>query len=270
MISCIHTHTTFCDGKNTPAEMARAAFAAGIKTLGFSGHSYVPAEKFGIAPEKLAAYAAACRALQQEYKGKMEILCGLEVDAQALSFPLKKYDYIIGSLHSVQASNGSYTIVDDTPKALQVGIATNFGGSGRCFAAEYYAQLTAFIKKRRPDVIGHFDLLRKFNEDGTFFDEKSTVYRTAALNALEELSKLDIVFEVNTGAMSRGWQKTPYPADFLLLRLCELGARVTLTTDAHSAQSLCFGENEAKQLIKECGFSEIWNLSAAGWQPEKL
>ena len=35
-----HTHSNLCDGKNTLEEMAEAAFNAGIKTLGFSGHSY--------------------------------------------------------------------------------------------------------------------------------------------------------------------------------------------------------------------------------------
>ena len=27
----LHTHTTFCDGKNTPEEMVAAAFAAGVR-----------------------------------------------------------------------------------------------------------------------------------------------------------------------------------------------------------------------------------------------
>ena len=30
----LHTHTTFCDGKNTPAEMAAAAFAAHRRICG--------------------------------------------------------------------------------------------------------------------------------------------------------------------------------------------------------------------------------------------
>ena len=39
----VHTHSTFCDGKNTMAEMAAAACAAGVKHYGFSGHIHTPA-----------------------------------------------------------------------------------------------------------------------------------------------------------------------------------------------------------------------------------
>ena len=35
-----HTHTDFCDGQNTPEEMAEAAAKKGFTALGFSGHSY--------------------------------------------------------------------------------------------------------------------------------------------------------------------------------------------------------------------------------------
>ena len=34
----IHTHTKWCDGKNSAEEMVRAALALGLECLGFSGH----------------------------------------------------------------------------------------------------------------------------------------------------------------------------------------------------------------------------------------
>ena len=48
MYSCVHTHSDFCDGKNTMEEMAEAAYRAGIRCFGFSGHSFVPLDGFGI------------------------------------------------------------------------------------------------------------------------------------------------------------------------------------------------------------------------------
>ena len=38
----LHTHTSFCDGKNSPEEMVRSAVEKGFDVLGFSGHSYTP------------------------------------------------------------------------------------------------------------------------------------------------------------------------------------------------------------------------------------
>ena len=37
----LHTHTTFCDGKDTPEELIEAAIAKGFDSIGFSGHSYM-------------------------------------------------------------------------------------------------------------------------------------------------------------------------------------------------------------------------------------
>ena len=38
----VHTHSVLCDGKNTLPEMAAAAFAAGVRYFGVSGHSHTP------------------------------------------------------------------------------------------------------------------------------------------------------------------------------------------------------------------------------------
>ena len=39
-ITNYHTHTTYCDGKDTPEEMVLAAIGYGMHALGFSTHSY--------------------------------------------------------------------------------------------------------------------------------------------------------------------------------------------------------------------------------------
>ena len=38
----VHCHSTYCDGKATLRQMAEAAIAAGVKTLGISCHSHTP------------------------------------------------------------------------------------------------------------------------------------------------------------------------------------------------------------------------------------
>ena len=39
-LSNFHTHTTYCDGKDTPRALAEEAMRLGCPALGFSGHSY--------------------------------------------------------------------------------------------------------------------------------------------------------------------------------------------------------------------------------------
>ena len=37
----LHTHTTYCDGRNTAEEMVQKALSLGFTSIGFSGHSYM-------------------------------------------------------------------------------------------------------------------------------------------------------------------------------------------------------------------------------------
>jgi len=40
MLSNYHTHSTFCDGKNTPEEIVLAAIDKGFDVIGLSGHGH--------------------------------------------------------------------------------------------------------------------------------------------------------------------------------------------------------------------------------------
>ena len=43
-----HTHTTYCDGKETAEQMVQAAIAKGFTRLGFSGHGFPPGGSGGL------------------------------------------------------------------------------------------------------------------------------------------------------------------------------------------------------------------------------
>lgn len=268
--SSVHTHTTFCDGRDTPEAMARAAAEQGLSTLGFSGHSYAPQEDFGIAPEALPAYIAQIRRLQHAYAGRLEVLCGIELDPDAPPTDLSPLDYVIGSCHSVQGADGRIYVVDGTPENLAEAIEQGFGGDALACAAAYYDRLTRFVLALKPTIVGHFDLITKFCEKQPPFDAESAAYREIACAALDRVLEAGLVFEVNTGAMARGWRTSPYPADFLLERIARSGGRVTLTADAHAKEQLTFGFDEALERIRRAGFTQIWTLTGEGFVPMPL
>ena len=63
-----HMHTVFCDGKNTPEEMVRAAIEKGMAAVGISGHSHTWFdESYCMAKEKLPAYRAELTRLKSVY-----------------------------------------------------------------------------------------------------------------------------------------------------------------------------------------------------------
>ena len=263
----VHTHTTFCDGKNTVAEMAQAAYDAGLTTIGFSGHSYVPAERFGIPPEQLPAYQREVKRVAAAWQGRLEVLLGLEIDDEAPPLDLAPYDYIIGSAHAVRAPNGSRWTVDEAPEVTARCIAEGFGGDALAFVRAYYEQFVPFLLRLRPTFVGHFDLIRKFNGAGQLFDETSPAYLAIVRAALREVLAQGMVLEVNTGAISRGWRTDPYPADPLLQDVLAAGGHVIVTADAHSCEGLTCAFDETLARLRALGFREVQQLTAAGFVP---
>jgi len=89
----------------------------------------------------------------------------------------------------------------------------------------------------------------------------------AALDAMEVLVRADKIFEVNTGAISRGYRSEPYPSRELLCALREMGGKVTISADTHHVSSVACAFDLAERTIRACGFREIWRLARVGAAP---
>ena len=59
--------------------------------------------------------------------------------------------------------------------------------------------------------------------------------------ALAELMPAPVVFEINTGAISRGCRETPYPDPRILSVLQKNHVRLLRTSDCHRKENLLFG-----------------------------
>ena len=239
----LHTHTTFCDGDNTPEELAAAALAAGCGTLGFSGHSHTGFdERYCMSPAGTRDYIRRVRQLQAEYAPRLRILLGIEQDYYSERLA-EGYDFVIGSVHYLYR-HGEYLPVDEDHQWQQGIVADHYGGDYYAFAEDYFATLADVHRRTGCDIVGHFDLIAKFNEGGVLFDEAHPRYRAAALAALDRLAGEGVAFEVNTGAVAKGWRTQPYPANWLLEELQARGARLIFSSDCHKADQLLAGWQE--------------------------
>lgn len=235
----LHTHTVFSDGKNTPEEMAAAALELGMTELGFSDHSYTFFdESYCIPREKIQSYRDTVCALKEAYHGRLSILCGIEQDFYSAE-STAGFDYVIGSVHYILA-DGVYIPVDETPQILLDAAQANFGGDIYALIEAYFATVRQVVARTNADIIGHIDLIRKFNRGGQLFDETHPRYRDAAFSCADALLKTGRPFEINTGAISRGYQDTPYPSAELLRYIRTHGGRTILSSDSHSRDTLCF------------------------------
>lgn len=263
-----HTHTTFCDGRDTPEAMAEAACALGFTALGFSGHSYLPFDdSWCMRPADEIAYRQAVAALKEQYRGTMEIFCGIEQDYFS-GRAAEGYDYVIGSVHCLPCGDG-FCSVDSSAQELARLVRSQFGGDAYAMAEQYYAMVGRIVEQTGAQIVGHFDLITKFIEQQPLFDPHAPRYLAAATAALERLIADGAVFEVNTGAMARGYRTAPYPDPVLLRQICRMGGRVMVNSDCHNKAHLAFGFDQARKLVADCGFHQtgVWTQNGLAMLP---
>ena len=244
----LHTHTVFCDGKDTPEELVLYALEHGCDTIGFSGHSYVDIPDnlpFCMSAENTAAYRREVARLKEVYRGRIRILLGVEQDIFSPD-GTDGYDYVIGSVHYI-LKDGEYLSVDKSERAQIEAVQRYYAGDFYAFASDYYALVGDLYEKTKCDIVGHFDLVTKFNEDGHLFDTRHPRYIAAAEGALQKLFLHGVTFEINSGAISRGYRTTPYPAPDLLQKIKAAGKPIIYTSDCHDKNNLLCGIPAAQE-----------------------
>ena len=254
-----HVHTVFSDGKDTPETVAEAAVQKGFAALGFSDHGHTDFDLSYCMPrERYAEYRTRINTLKERYAGKLTIFCGVEQDGFSEE-PTDGFDYVIGSLHYMKL-DGEYIEVDGSADILKAAAEQHFGGDLLSVTECYYETLAERIPRTKPDLIGHFDLISKFNEGGALFPSSDERYRKAWQAAADALLALHVPFEVNTGAMSRGYRTKPYPSAEMLRYLAEKGGKFLLSSDSHSAGTLGFAFEDVRGLAPEGALLEALPL----------
>ena len=250
LCSNFHTHTTYCDGVSTPIEMVDEAIKLGLSELGFSSHSPLDGEDWCLPADKVTEYFDEISALKEKYRNELKILVGIEQDYMSDKINLP-FDYIIGSVHSVETAVGERA-VDISSCDVALTVDKYFDGDVYTFCEAYYDRVGDIVARTGCDIIGHFDLVTKFTERGVPIDEMHPRYISAQDKALDKLLLTNAVFEVNTGAMARGYRTSPYPNFRVLGRIFEAERPVVLNSDCHSKDSLTFGFDYVRDMLSAC------------------
>lgn len=265
----LHTHTLLCDGKNTPEEMVLSAIEKNFDVLGFSVHSASCFDGSGCIPDsEISAYKAEIARLKEKYKNQVLILCGIELDYYATQ-QAEGFDYIIGSVHAFHKegydmSPSSFVFVDYGLKQLHESLDKFYGGDAMALAEDYFERVSHVAEKTACDIIGHFDLLTKFNEQEKIFDENHPRYVAAVDKALERLLKSGAFFEINTGAMAKELRTAPYPSASILEKINQGGGKIIISSDSHWTDTIDFAFDDAKKLAKSCNFSSVMTVDEQG------
>ena len=266
-LSDFHTHTTYCDGKNTPREMIERAIELGFEAYGFSGHSVFPfTGTAAMTEEGEALYKKEVLSLKEEYGKRIKIFLGVE---QELLIPhtTDGYDYVIGSIHVLNTEKGWYPI-DLSPQNITTICDECFGGDFESVAELYFAEVKTIPQKMNASIIGHIDLLSKYCDRIPISMGKR--YFDAAFDAVDAIIPYGIPFEINVGAITRGYRNTPYPDVRILRYIKERGGEIMINGDTHSAVALGKHLSDAEELAAACGFTRRLVISDNGYDHIKI
>ena len=266
----LHTHTTYVDGKDTPEEMILEAIARKFDSVGFSEHSFLRYSTFPnqLTDDKAEQYKEEIKELRRKYKGIIDVYCGLEYDFYS-DIKADGFDYLIGSVHYLDC-NGEIKTFDRGLGDVLEYINEYFDGRGISFAKKYFETMSLLPQKHNFDIIGHFDIITKNNERGNFIDVSSKEYLDMGLEAIHSLKGKIPFFEVNTGAVSRGYKGSPYPQIEFLREFNKCGFGAVVTSDCHDKRFIdcCF--DESRELLLAAGFNSRYILTDGGFTEVEL
>ena len=241
----LHNHTTRCNhAKGSMRSYVERAIELGINIYGFSEHAPMDFdEQYRLKFEEMDAYISDVQSLQKEYKDRIKILLGYEVDYLKGHIDKRvinsKVDYLIGSVHFLD------TWGFDNPEFNDEYSKRNIDDIWQ----EYFRNIEAMAETGYFDIVGHFDLIKVFN----FLPKKDI--RSIATPALKAIKKANMVLELNSAGLRKPCREV-YPSQSLLEVAYELDIPITFSSDAHAIGQVGFRYDETTKLAKKVGYSK--------------
>lgn len=270
IISDYHVHSDFSGDSQTPMEqMIERALQLGLKRLCFTDHmDYDYPEEVNISfifdPQK---YYEKFLLLKERYQKHIELLMGIELGLQPhLSDRLSKlmkqfpFDFAIGSSHVVKHMDPYYPNYWATRTKKQ--------GIG-----DYFQTIIDHCKVFSDfHVYGHLDYIVRYipapGEER--LDYSYSDYKDLLDEVLTTLISHQKGIEINTAGLKYGLGYA-HPKAEVLRRYRELGGElITIGSDAHKPEHLCYDFHLIPDMLKELGFTYYANF--VGGKPiyEKL
>lgn len=261
-LSNLHSHTLYSDGENKPEDYIKLAIESGFVSFGFSDHAPIVIDGavqnvFTMSLEGYEEYIKEINFLKEKYKDSIQIYLGIEED-YCPEVERDRFDFTIGAVHLIMnPETGVFEPVDKSPEDFEIA-ARRLGGI-RKFVDMYYDALANMILEKKPDIVAHFDLITKYNNQIKMIDTESDWYQKSADKALEAVAQTGIIVEVNTGAVGR-YKTEPYPDKYFLSRMLDMGIPVTISSDCHALERMDYWFDDSLKILREIGFKTVKQL----------
>jgi histidinol-phosphatase (PHP family) len=249
-----HVHTARCGhAGGTMREYVEAALSRGLSEIAFTDHLplyFLPGDDpdpaLAMTREELPGYVEEVLALKEEYRGRIDVLLGVEADyAEGHEAALREllaahdWDVVLGSVHWVA---GGWI---DAP-----GGASRHEKEGTVFLWwEYWRLVTKACATGLFDVLTHLDLPKKF---GNRMPESLAASEERAVEAARAAG---VAVEVSSAGLRKAVSEE-YPAPPLLSKLVAAGVPVVFSSDAHAPAEVGWGRPQLAAAALRAGARE--------------
>ncbi len=245
-----HTHTSLCGhAVGTVEEYVEAAIARGLTEIGFADHAPLPdgmREGITMRVDEVERYIALVDEARASFGGRIKVRTGLEVDfpffdtfdVKYLSDP--RIDYLIGSCH----------FLGDWPFDHDAHVERFAERDIDDIYAEYYGILARLIESGAFNIIGHFDVVKKFGHHprGDFGSCIGRLARGCAARG--------IAVELNTAGLRKPVGEI-YPSEKIIGILFRENVAVTLGSDSHAPGEIAHEFPRAVEILRKIGYRKI-------------
>ncbi len=244
MLVDYHIHTSLSDGKGKHEKFAEKAAEKNIDEIGFSDHFSIVDTKWNTSEKDIPFMKEKIEELKNNNHSPVAVKFGAEIDyipgkereIENLinSLPL---DYVIGSVHFIGDWN-----FDTSPKQFK-------GKNIEELYKKYFNLLTEAVKTGFYDILGHADLIKKFDHrlDYTPVEMYRQVIQTA--------KAYDVVIELNTNGRNKPCKEF-YPDNSFMKMCYESDIPVMINSDAHTPNQVGQYFGDAVKLLRSIGYSE--------------
>jgi len=245
-----HVHTARCGhARGEMVDYVRRARELSLKELGFADHLPLLTREdptLTMSMDELGEYVRMVETLKEEFPDikiktgiEADFLPGLEEETARL-IGAYDFDYVIGSIHFIDGWG-----FDDSRYIEGYKIYDVYE-----LYAKYFALVEGAARSGLFDVIGHLDLIKKYNFKP---DADITPLVKGAVAAIEEAG---MCIEINTAGLRKPVGEM-YPGEEILTLCRETGVPVTLGSDAHSPEQVGMDFDKAIEVATRAGYDRI-------------
>jgi len=253
----VHSHNSH-DSNSKISDIVKHCIEKNISAVAITDHCDVQYFIEQNAEEKIKKSVEEVIAANDKFKGKVEILRGIEIgegiwdEENAMSI-LNKYEYdvVIGSVHAVRYKNyrDPYSCIDFSELSLQ---------ETDEYLDKYFDEVWEMLHKIPCDIMAHLTCPLRYINGKYHRGVNLLKYREKILKILKYIIDNKISMEINTSGVCN--EEVEFmPEEWIIKEFGDLGGElVTIGSDAHIPEKVAGDFSKAVEILRKHGFTKYY------------